>query len=234
MKSSHHVRFAVSLALWGLLAWGCGRALKPIEPAPPNDFVARLICDQLSDSNTATPLGDVVEIEQNTGFFFQMGLEPHTVHPSAWEASAVVPTLEWALMVVIYPRQSDDTDAQTLKGRVNPLDQLNRLQQSNEKRRWFLPNSGESSFWFYGGRASKTTPRKPVGPTALADWKSGKSEWYWSYMCVNKDQLGEFIYEIRLFPTAHHISPVRRELGPPVLLKRGLLRVVAAPEKASP
>ncbi len=234
MKSTLHLRLAGSLALWGLLAWGCGGDLKPIEPAPSNNFVGKLLVDRVSDAGEASPLGDVVEIEQNTGFFFQIGLEPLTTHPPAWESSQVVPTSEWALMVVIYPRESDDTDARTLKGRVNPLEQLNRLLKPIEPRRWFLPNSGESSFWFYGGRASKTPPRKPVGSTALADWKSGKSEWYWSYMCVDKDQTGEFIYEIRLFPTAHHISPVRRELGPPIVLKRGLLRVVAASEKASP
>ena len=163
-----------------------------------------------------------------------MGLELSATLPTEWEGQTVVPSAEWALMVVIYPRESDDTDARTLKGRVNPLDQLNRLQQSIQKRQWFLPNSGESSFWYYGGRSSKKPPRKPVSPTAQADWKSGKSQWYWSYMCVGKDQIGEFVFEIRLFPTAHHISPIRRELGPPIVLKRGLLRVVAASEKASP
>ena len=197
-------------------------------------------CASMTAPRTAKPVevkvfvAAMFEIGQNTGFFFQMGLELSATPPTEWEGQAVVPASEWALMVVIYPRQSDDTDALTLKGRVNPLDQLNRLQQPLQKRQWFLPNSGESSFWFYGGRSSKTFPRKPISPTAQADWKSGKTPWYWSYMCVGQDQVGEFVFEVRLFPTAHHISPVRRELGPPIVLKRGLLRVAAAPEKASP
>lgn len=228
MKLTRIAYGAGSVALLGLLALlarGCGGVPKPIEPAPPNDFVTRLICDRLSESNTVSEMSDVIEIAQNTGFVVQLGLELNPQRPTEFEGRQVAPATELPMMVVIYPRGSDDTDPKTLKGGVRPLF------QPGGKRTWFLINDRECGYWSWAGRRTRIIPRQPVSPTSLAGWKSGKSQWYWSYMCVDKDQTGDFVFEIRLLPTASHISPVRRELGPPVVLKRGLLRVVPAAEK---
>lgn len=228
MVSTRHAILVCSLTLLGMLPQGCGEAIKPIEPAPPNVFVSRLLCDRVSDSGTASAMGDVIEIEQNTGFIVQLGLELNPQRPMEFETRKVVNPLEWPMMVVIYPRNSDDTDPQKLEAAVKPLD------LPGYRRSWMLPNSGECSYWYWGGRSTRTFPRQPVSPTSLADWKSKKSQWYCTYMCVDKDQTGDFVYEIRLLPTAFWISQVRFEYGPPVVLKRGLLRVVPTPEKASP
>ncbi len=234
MKSTCNACLAWSLALLGVLSLGCGGAIKPIEPASPNDFVSQFLCDRLSDSDDASAMSDVIEIRQNTGFIVQFGLEPNPQRPTEFEHRKVAPPPEWPLMVVIYNRNSDDTDSKTLKGCVQPLDRRDRMDRSIEKRSWHLLNSFESAFWGAGARNTRTIPRQPVSPTAIADWKSGKTQWYWSYMCVDKDQSGDFVFEIRLFPTAFWISPARYEMGPHVVLKRGLLRVLPAPEQAAP
>ena len=234
MKPTRDAVIACILVLLSTLWCGCSRPIQPIEPAPPNDLVTRLICDRLSDKNEVSAMGDTIEIKQNTGFVVQLGLVPNPQRPTEYEKRKVAPDNQWPLMVVIYPRESDDTDPKTLKGNVRSLDRLNGFLNSIEKRPQFLLYSGESKFWSAGGRNKLKIPRQPVSPTHIADWKSGKTRWYWTYMCVDKDQTGEFVYEIRMLPTAFWISPVRADEGPWLLLKRGLLRVLPTPATTSP
>ncbi|MGH7199580.1 MAG: hypothetical protein ACREJB_03185, partial [Planctomycetaceae bacterium] len=52
----------------------------------------------------------------------------------------------------------------------------------------------------------------------------------WTYVSAREDEPGEYVYELTLFPTAAWTSSVRFDIGRPVVLQRGLLRVVAEDE----
>ena len=51
--------------------------------------------------------------------------------------------------------------------------------------------------------------------------------WYWTFICADKNQVGEFVVEVLLFPTGRWESAVRLEYGEPVVLKRFVLKVNA-------
>ncbi len=193
---------------------------QPIEPVSPNDFVARLFVERVVDSKQSIEMDDVIEIGKNQGFIAQFGLELAQELPTQFEGRKVEAPSEWGMMVLIYPRNGDSKSKSALRGCVQPLD------RPGQKRSWMLVNAGESSFWSADGRNALKVPTQPDSLESMASWKAGKSNWYWSYMCVDKDQEGEFVYEIHLLPTARWISPVRLEYGTPVVLKRGLLKVV--------
>ncbi len=209
-------RFFIVLCLF--LGLGCG-SVRPVDPVPPNDFVATFHADRVLDSKKSVPIPDVVEIPINEGFIAQFGIEPAKQSPTEYEGRKVEGASDWSMMVIIYPRNGEANDDSTLRGGVNAIN------RPGLKRSWMLVNEGVSPFWSAGGHGKQPVPKTPVRKESLGLWKAGGENWYWSFICLEKDQVGEFIFEVHLLPTARWISPVRFEYGPPVVLKRGLLRV---------
>jgi hypothetical protein len=74
-----------------------------------------------------------------------------------------------------------------------------------------------------------------VGQPLIESAQPGHSL-FWTFVTPPPDQddlLGEYVYEVRLYPTARWVSDVRQEFGDPIVLRRGTLIVVEDTEPLS-
>ncbi len=206
---------------------GCGSSLdRPVvTPAPPNDFVKTLVIERVQEKDKVAPIEDETEITVNTGFLVQFEMIPGETIPTEIQSRKVLHPDKWPADVVFFPRGATSADVTDLKG-CCPI--FMRASGPPKTETDIMINSWHSAFWSDCGFSEKVVLKKIASEASRTRWKKNKAPWFWTYFCVGKDQVGEFVYEIRVYPTAAWKSTVRFELGEPVVLKRGLLRVVPA------
>jgi hypothetical protein len=59
---------------------------------------------------------------------------------------------------------------------------------------------------------------------------------YWTFLVATDDKApaGEYVYEVRLYPSARWVSRYRSDRGEPLVLKRGLLIATDKEEDGKP
>lgn len=200
---------------------GC-RPPEPVLPAVENPFACKLVFQQLSKEHDAVPVSDgvpVLTVAKNRGFVMQIGLEVCDAVPGKVSGRGVSPVLNWPLVVVTYPKMEGDSSSRVLKGGVFEIDPPGVKRMA---RRIEYPQHG---FWHCSGFNEWKFPKQPIGKLHEKRWREGKTLWYWTFICADKDQVGEFVVEVRLFPTAKWVSALRAEFGDHVVLKRFHLNV---------
>ncbi len=219
----------LTLVMPTLLAAGCGsgRDTPVVAAAPPNDFVNSIVVERVLADDAVSVLAEVTEIPVNTGFVVQFELLAAAALPSELESRTVLHPDKWPADVVFFPRGGISADVTDLKGSCPIFSRSSGPPKSHSD---IMINSFYSSFWSYCGFQETVALKQPASVASRLRWKKNKAPWFWTYFCVGQDQVGEFVYEIRIYPTAAWKSTVRFELGEPVVLHRGLLRVVPAPE----
>lgn len=197
------------------LLWFWWRRERPIEPAGPNPFVSEFVFERL-DNGTA--IGETVELAVNSGFYARMALRPDAAPPELLDGRSVVESQDWPLALVLYPRHSspDADDALCVPcGGLEAADRRHRPRSRNV--RVSIP-IGNPAVWSASGYD---------GPPELPEGFGTEDELrLWTYFAVRKNQPGEYVYELTLYPTAAWESSVRFEKGQAVVLQRGLLKVI--------
>ncbi len=209
------------------LGCGAGRDRPVVAPAPPNDFVKSIILERINTANdSVSEWSDEIEIPVNTGFVAQFELVAEEAFPDEYHDREVRHPNRWMIDVMTFPRGGKSTDKEALRG-TGPI--FPREPTSEKSANADSPlHAFNSKHWYYCGFTPANMLKKPVSEKSRQRLKALKNPWFWTYFCGPKDQVGEFVYEIRIFPTAAWISPVRSEFGDFVVIKRGLLRVVPA------
>ena len=206
--------------LFALLV-GCKSEI-PVLPVGSNPYVCQLIIEQLTKDNIATPLPEgvpIVSVTKNHGFAMQIGFEVCGKIPTQVGTRSVSASVDWPLMIFIFPKGEDDTSARVLRGCVVEIAPPNR-----KRIREPVP-AGFGGFWHSCKLNEWKTRKQPIGKSHAQAWKDSRMLWHWTFICADKDQVGEYVVEVRLFPTARWISAVRSELGDPIVLKRFILSV---------
>lgn len=213
------------IAMSTLLALGCGsgRDTPVVAPAPPNDFVKLIAVERVLADDTVSVLAEDTEIPVNTGFVVQFEMIAADTLPLELQSRKVLHPDKWPADVVFFPRGATSAEVTDLKGYC-PI--FMRSSGPPKTEADIMINSWYSGFWSDCGFSKNVVLKKIASEASRTRWKKNKTPWFWTYFCVGKDQVGEFVYEIRVYPTAAWKSTVRFEMGEPVVVKRGLLRVV--------
>lgn len=215
---------------------GSGRDDPTVVPAPPNKFVDSIVVEQVLEGDIVLELDEETDTPVNSGFVVQFEFTPAKQIPSEYHSREVLHPSKWPADVVFFERGGTSSGKTAFKSnciifpiiRKFPLPPIYSRSASPPKGHAdIMINSFHNEFWSYGGFDQDIDVHlQPVSLDSRARLKKAKNLWFWTYFCGPKDQVGEFVYEIRVFPTAAWISTVRFELGEPVVLKRGLMRVL--------
>lgn len=209
-----------------ILVWGCTQAPSPVEPAPANDFISSIECIRVDPGKAPIEFDRDLEIKVNQGFVVHFSLDPNAEFPREYHGDRVCSFDQWGMCVSIAPRNNQHSRKHTVYNPVNPLH--------------FVPypgpvNRGSLARWTECGLELKDFPQHP-----LSSKKKNSSTlkpppknhqklerlYFWTYLCGPKDEAGDFVYEIQLYPTSYYTTPIRTHSGDYVVLKRGTLRIL--------
>jgi hypothetical protein len=205
---------------------GCGPHVPaPIEPAPPNEFLSRFVMLRLDRGKSPVEISDEIQVIVNTGFVAQFKLDPSRTFPEKYFDRTVVLPEDWSMMVTISPRDRQQSEEDTI---YNPVCQLHAT------HRYGPVNRGGTALWTECGLTLEDTPKG--GIPFLSDGVKSKEKnlSLWTYICGPKDLPGEYVYEVQLLPTGAWLTAFRSEYGEPVVLRRGLLRVLPLRSEQTP
>ncbi len=197
----------------------CGpHELALIEPAPPNDLLTRFTMLRLNRSQSPVEITSEIEVVVNSGFVAHFNFEPRDSIPQQFAERDVVPCVDWGMMVTISPRDLQNSAKDTIFNPVTPLHATHHPGPVNR--------GSPTALWTECGFTSIDLPKGHVAYIPIGAVSKEKKLTYWTYICGPKDTPGEYVYEVRLLPTGAWLTAFREEYGEPVVLKRGLLRVL--------
>ena len=197
---------------------GCGPHVPaPIEPVPPNEFLSSMTMLRIDRGKDPVEVTSDIEIVVNSGFVAHFNLKPLGSFPNRYVDRDVVPSVDWGMLVRISPRDRQQSADDTI---LNPVTATHSFHYPGPV------NQGGTALWTACGLTLDDLPKTfslylPKDAAPKTDNLS-----YWTYICGPKDLPGEYVYEVQLLPTGAWLSPFRKENGAPVVLKRGLLRVL--------
>lgn len=199
-----------------LVVFWLARRNQELEPVPPNPFVSRATLERVDDWQ---PVGDSIELEFNSGCYVSAALTPAKDLPKMYEGREVQPPERWSVTLVFYRRGDDAESADALRRPCIPLKRARpgRGVVSVSAGAGFIPN-GNTHPYGPSGRPKGGQPEPPK------TWPEDELR-YWTYFGPRPDEAGEYVYELTLFPAAAWISAVRFDVGPPVVLMRGVVRI---------
>ena len=222
--SMHKRRIGISLTLAVLLLalyWILGRGPKGVLPVEPNPFVRRVAIEPLDESIPA--FGDPIRISAAKGVYARVRFERFTERPERFQEREVNAPDRWPITLAIYrlgesPGQAVEFHCGRCGGELleqSPGDDPHVLPPP------FAPRIGRTSAWTRGVGYSGE-PQLPPG--------SQGENCYWTFLTApdRQEAVGEYVYEVWLYPTARWVSDVRIEPGEPVVLKRGILLISEA------
>ncbi len=213
--------------LWLLTSAGCGPHVPaPIEPVPPNEFVSRFVMLRLDRGKSPVEITDDIEVIVNTGFVAHIKLDPRGTIPEKYVDRTVVFPEDWSMMVTISPRDRQQSVEDTIYNHAAPLHATHPYGP--------VSRSVGSALMTECGLTLENSPQG--GIPFLADGVKSKEKKlsYWTFICGPKDLPGEYVYEVRLLPTGAWLTAFRSEYGDPVVLRRGLLRVLPGSSEQTP
>jgi len=168
-------------------------------------------------------IGDTIELPVRSGIYAEIAYTPNQTLPDHYGELAVQPPRRWPMGIEIFPR-SDINRKSSIQLPVFPL---------KPKRRVIRRGLGHAvpmkdRFISFAGTGHWT---EAVGYTGVPDALNRESEESeirkWTYFTTGSENLpGEYVYEIQIYPSTHWASSVRIAMGPPFVVKRGLLTIV--------
>ncbi len=224
MFMRHLSRILSTLLL--LTVAGCGpHAPAPIESAPPNEFLSRFVMLRLDKGKSPVEITDDIEVIVNTGAVAQFKLDPRSTIPAKYFDRAVVSPEDWSMMVTISPRDHQQSVEDTI---FNPVVSVHAT------HRFGPVNSGTTSLMSECGLTLADLPKGGIPFLPQGSKSKEKTFTYWTYICGPKDLPGDYVYEVRLLPTGAWLTAFRSEYGQPVVLRRGLLRILPQSSEQAP
>lgn len=201
------------LAAWFL--WP--RRPAPWTPADPNPFVRKIVIENIDDK--PVPVGEVVTIPADKGVYLRIDLELFEDFPAMIGSLEVAPPHRWPITFAVY--RLGKPQAPTAKEfmcfcptdlvEIQPRDQAGKLPPP------FLPRVGIPGLSLKWGANGV--------PQAASAEKGHVAFWTFIHPPDVENPAGEYVYEIRLYPTARWVSKIRSESGDPIVIQRGLLIV---------
>lgn len=203
----------VALLLWLI------RDKQEIQRAPPNPFVKTLVFERIDDGQ---PIGDMMEMRTNAGVYASIVLTAAGDTPVVFEEHEVQDPARWPLALFIYPRGASAESEDSLG---NPCMKFNRQgvrfrQAVGSGPKLFVPVRGTTRGYWTADVGFEGDLKPPKS------WPEDEIR-FWTFFALRDQRPGEYVYELTLYPTARWTSSVRITMGPPVVLRRGLLRVGA-------
>lgn len=197
----------VCLLLLGTAGAGCGK--QPLPPAPPNDFVSEVRFELLPDH---TAIGHELRWTFGEGRFAEFCCVPRDDYPREYEGRTVKAPEDWPITLVLFRPGKKWSDRGTVWLGLTrySLGQIGRPQK-------VLPLRHDRVGWHHARFPGD--PPCPKYVTEATDKLYG-----WTFLALKPELTGEFVYEVLLFPTWTG-TVVYYDLGPPVVLKRGLFRI---------
>lgn len=219
----NRLRIGIILGLGGVAAaiwWYYPRRPAEIAPVPPNPFVDNLVVRDLA---SGTDVAEPLEIQVNSGFTALISCVPKSDCPGELATRPVQAPNLWPMTVVIYPRGDDPDSRAAIEAACRSLAEPGRrvtAGRPSSEPPPFAPPLGSMAHFRDSGFRELPAHVKRLSEDAIQ---------YWTYIAVNPNQPGEYVYEVSLFPTSAWISDIRFDAGPRVVLRRGLLRVLGQP-----
>jgi hypothetical protein len=165
------------------------------------------------------PFSETIEITAQGGQYVQVELERHESPPIAIADREVTSPDRWPITFALYRRDDFPDDAVEFQCFVTeatverpPEDEANRHPPP------WLVDVGSNEL---------RSDRGFVGFPAIGPAREGCNV-YWTFIFPPdaENPAGEYVYEVRLYPTARWVSDIRSETGDPIVLRRGLLIAV--------
>lgn len=185
-----------------------------LVPAGPRTN-APVPIDNAPDSNL--PLKDPIEVPAG-GRYLRIDLQRFASVPDSFGGRDVAEVNSWAITFAVYrPGDPQGEAAREYMCRVPRGTETLDPNSSGPQPTYNLPVIGHG----FGGGSYVGEP-----DLALAD---PGHNLFWTFIRPPPDQddlFGEYVYEVRLYPTARWVSDVRQEFGDPIVLRRGTLIVV--------
>jgi hypothetical protein len=230
------------------------RSPGPILPAAPNPFVKSVTIVPLDidpdaplpritfpngmtiedtehvslarDPKDTEPFSETIEIAAPGGQYVQSELERHNSPPEAIEERHVATPDRWPITFAVYRR--DNSPEQALEFQCFVMEGTVERPPAGETHLHpplTLVRVGSNELRSERGFAGLPI----IGPPRLG------SNLYWTFFFPpdKENPTGEYVYEVRLYPTARWVSDIRTETGDPIVLRRGKLIVVQEEEPAA-
>jgi hypothetical protein len=191
-------------------------ATQEIVAAGPNPFVSGVLIEQIGED--AAPFGDTIEVPASTGIYVAVRLKRIPEPPATFDEREVSPPHLWPATLAVYRRGEPDGPGGCefhCQPAVPTLHSPSRVPH-HPGTPPTPPPMGTSRLW----SPSAGFAGAPRIDKTLADENA-----YWTFLVAPDRQLpaGEYVYEVRLYPTTRWISPFRIDIGEQIVLKRGLL-----------
>lgn len=222
VKQNRHWRWMVTgaalliAALLGLYWWT--RQPPPILPANPAPYVKQFTFTRLESGE---PIGDVVTLLQRTGFYANVDVTPNNLPGQIFADRELTETVYWPMTLAVIPRGWRGTERNTIEMPcIRYRQQISPRQATVVKKGSPKPTPlavGNMKTWPVSAGYSGS-------PKKIPPLTKGNLCGY-TFFALGNHPPGEYVYELRIYPTAHWISDVRFESGPPLVLQRGLLQV---------
>lgn len=210
---------AATLASGCMLLWWYFHDARQSHPSSAESFVAKVVVERLDD---AQRLDETVELRLGSGFYISAGFVPQKNLPDALDGREIQDPAFWPVALVFYARGASLKDASAVRKPCIRFERpANRRvrQRGSEANTRFIPIGNTHPYAPSGRPSGRRAP-----PNLPKDWPPDEMR-FWTYFGLPEDRLGEYVYELTLYPTARWVSSVRFELGPPVVIRRGELRL---------
>lgn len=172
------------------------------------------------------PFPETIELPAQGGQYVQVELERHDSPPNSLGEDEVTTPDRWPITFAVYRR--DDSPDQALEFQCFVM-------EGTVER----PPAGESHLHpplrlVHVGSNELRSDRGFAGFPIVGPAREG-CNLYWTFLFPpdKENPAGEYVYEVRLYPTARWVSDVRTETGDPIVLRRGKLIVVEVEEPAA-
>lgn len=237
----------ITIAVAAFIWWP--KSSDGIVPAGPNPFVESLLISPITVDHDAPRPGitlpngltiedtdriavvqyadgppvfaDTIEIPVDHGQYVQLELECFELFPNTIDGREVAPSDRWPLSLAIY-RSGDDPDSAREFRCMVPDGAIE------------LPPRGEGHLHPPPRLVHVGSPelRTEYGFAGIPDIKPADEgcHRYWTFIFPPDEGKpeGEYVYEVRLYPTARWVSAIRSEAGDPIVLRRGRLIAIDA------
>jgi hypothetical protein len=204
------------MALLLLALAGCAES----EP-PPSPVVGIVEATEFDFRDTGEPVPEILALQQGTGVFAEIRIQPSPSPPANYEGRPVQPSEEWAILLVLYPSGGELADNDRY---------LNWCPTYEGDTRSRSVTLGVDNGWRAGGYTRAPDPLQvTVGPGTRP--KSAESVlrpgWLtrWTYLSSPTGEAGEWDYEILVFPTNKQETRNTGKSGKPLSILKGRLVV---------
>lgn len=193
------------------------RPRSPIEvlPVPPNPYVESYRLERLDGE----PVADVVEVRPGTGFYAILTAKLADDAPKTYEGRKISDAIHWSATLALYPRTARNVSRETFEwscGTFKPKGMLRRGAKEPDRTNGKPHPPWRGRIPTHCGHTGEPKLSKPLPKGDICRY---------TYFAVGDHPPGEYVYELRVYPTARWISWFRCEHGTPLVLQRGLLKV---------